>query len=78
MYDQQTPHAPIATEKLQWERKSFFLDLRENPRGRYLKITESVAGRRDTILMPVECLPEFIEALRRLSEFERNLPDLPV
>lgn len=39
---------PIASEKIAIERKLFFLDLKENQRGRFLKITEDVGGRRDT------------------------------
>jgi hypothetical protein len=38
-----------------------------------LKITEDVGGRRDTIMMPITALPEFLEALQRLQEFESKL-----
>jgi hypothetical protein len=65
--------APIATEKLVHERKIFFLDLKENHRGRFLKITEDVGGRRDTIMLPAEVFKEFLEALERLIEFETKL-----
>jgi hypothetical protein len=64
---------PIASEKIIWERKTFFLDLKENQRGRFLKITEDVAGRRDTIMLPAEAFKEFLEALERLVEFESKL-----
>lgn len=70
-------HSPsdqrIATEKVGFERKVFFLDLKENARGRFLKITEDVAGRRDTIMLPREAFHEFAEALARLIEFESKL-----
>jgi hypothetical protein len=65
--------APIATEKIVYERKIFFIDLKENNRGRFLKITEDVGGRRDTIMLPIEILSEFLEALTRLSDFEKTL-----
>jgi hypothetical protein len=65
---------PLATEKLYSERKVFFLDLKENDRGRFVKITEDVSGRRDTILLPVEALQEFVQSLTRIAEFERTLP----
>jgi hypothetical protein len=72
--DQPTyPTAPIASEKILWERKIFFIDLKENNRGRFLKITEDVAGRRDTIMLPIDVLPEFLESLKRISEFEKTL-----
>ncbi|MHA3772168.1 PUR family DNA/RNA-binding protein [Verrucomicrobiota bacterium sgz303538] len=67
------PQAPIASEKISADRKIFFVDLKENNRGRFLKITEDVGGRRDTIIMPVSALSEFIEALTRISEFESKL-----
>ena len=44
----------LKTEKLQIERKSFAFALKENPRGRFLRITEDVGGRRnriDTVLV---------------------------
>ena len=39
-------------EQVQIERKTFSLDLKENARGRFLKITEDVGGRRDTVIIP--------------------------
>lgn len=64
---------PIASEKIAVERKIFFLDLKENQRGRFLKITEDVGGRRDTIMLPSAAFRDFAEALARLIEFERKL-----
>jgi len=54
---------PLHTEKIVTERKIFFLDLKENDRGRFVKITEDVRGRRDTIMLPLDNLEEFIDAL---------------
>lgn len=68
-----TSPAPIASEKIAVERKLFFLDLKENARGRFFKITEDVGGRRDTIMLPVEAANDFLEALTRLVEFEAKL-----
>jgi hypothetical protein len=67
------PSPPIASEKVVVERKIFFLDLKENQRGRVLKITEDVGGRRDTIMLPAEAFKDFLEALQRLVEFEKKL-----
>jgi hypothetical protein len=67
------PSPPIASEKIAHERKIFFLDLKENQRGRFLKITEDVGGRRDTIMLPAEAFKDFLEALQRLIEFEAKL-----
>ena len=46
MINSNTPHKiddPLASEKVQVDRKVFFLDLKENERGRFLKITEDVS-----------------------------------
>ena len=64
----------LACEKVTIDRKIFFLDLMENSRGRFLKITEDVGGRRDTIMLPVEAFSwDFAGAFARLVAFERNL-----
>ncbi len=64
---------PIASEKVVIDRKMFFLDLKENQRGRFLKITEDVGGRRDTVMLPAAAFRDFLEALQRLVEFEGKL-----
>lgn len=64
---------PLASEKVVFERKIFFLDLKENNRGRFLKITEDVGGRRDTIMLPAGAFREFAAALDKLIEIESGL-----
>ena len=64
---------PLASEKIQVDRKVFFLDLKENQRGRFLKITEDVSGRRDTIMLPASALKDFVSALSRLVDLEERL-----
>ena len=61
------------SEKLTTERKTFFLDLKENERGRFIKITEDVRGRRDTIMLPIEIANDFAEALDRVLEANDKL-----
>jgi len=56
----------LASEKIVSGRKVFFLDYKENSRGRVLKITEDVGGRRDTIMVPDEALDDFADALERI------------
>ncbi|WP_338689257.1 RNA-binding protein [Haloferula helveola] len=53
----------LHTEKILADRKTFFLDLKENARGKVVKITEDVSGNRDTIMVPAEILGDFIAAL---------------
>jgi hypothetical protein len=76
MINSNTPHKiddPLASEKVQVDRKVFFLDLKENERGRFLKITEDVSGRRDTIMLPASGFQDFIEALTRIVDVEQRL-----
>jgi PurA ssDNA and RNA-binding protein len=53
----------LHTEKILSDRKTFFLDLKQNSRGMVVKITEDVSGNRDTIMVPIEILGDFIAAL---------------
>src|SRR5438552_5987047 len=49
----------LKTETIQIERKTFVFSLKENPRGKFLRITEDVSGRRDTIIIPAPGLEDF-------------------
>jgi hypothetical protein len=49
----------LKTDKVQIERKTFVLSLKQNARGRFLRITEDVNGRRDTIIVPATGLDDF-------------------
>jgi hypothetical protein len=62
------PKPPVSEEtlksdKVQIERKTFVFTLKENPRGRFLRITEDVGGRRDTIIIPAPGLDDFKKLL---------------
>ena len=68
-YDDERRSQPaLHSEKIVNDRKIFFLDLKENDRGRFVKITEDMRGRRDTIMLPMEAAQEFVEALKRCLE----------
>jgi len=62
----------ILSEQVRVERKMFTFDLRENPRGRFLRITEDVGGRRDTIIIPATGLEQIREILDRLIEANQS------
>lgn len=62
------------SERIQVERKQFYFDLKENPRGRFLRITEDVGGRRDTIIVPSTGLEQFRELLQRAIETDQQDP----
>ena len=53
----------IEAKELQIERKHFYMEFRENDRGRFLRITEEAHGRRNTIIVPSTGLEEFNAAI---------------
>ena len=53
----------ICTEKIIADRKTFFIDLKSNARGRVVRITEKVSSNRDRIMVPAEILDDFSAAL---------------
>ena len=66
--------AEIFSEQIQVERKLFTFGLRENPRGRFLKITEDVGGRRDAIIIPAPGLTDIRDLLSRVIEADVSTP----
>ncbi|KZV50552.1 transcription factor Pur-alpha 1 [Dorcoceras hygrometricum] len=46
---------------LQVEHKLFYFDLKENPRGRYLKISEKTSASRSTIILPCNGVSWFLD-----------------
>ncbi|XP_057816811.2 transcription factor Pur-alpha 1 isoform X1 [Cryptomeria japonica] len=51
----------LLTKTLQVEHKLFYFDLKENPRGRYLKISEKTSGSRSTIIVPLDGVAWFAD-----------------
>jgi hypothetical protein len=64
----------LKSEKIQIERKTFVLTLKENPRGRFLRITEDVGGRRDTIIIPSTGLEDFKKLLEEMVKASNEMP----
>src|SRR6058998_1475826 len=64
----------IKSEKVQIERKTFVFALKENPRGRFLRITEDVGGRRDTIIIPAPGLVDFKKMLDDMVNLAEEMP----
>ena len=64
----------LKSEKIQIERKTFLFALKENPRGRFLRITEDVGGRRDTIIIPAPGLEEFKRILDAMVKAAAETP----
>src|SRR5882762_5206630 len=64
----------LKTERIQIERKTFLFALKENPRGRFLRITEDVSGRRDTIIIPAPGLEDFKRILDTMVKASEEAP----
>ncbi len=64
----------LRTERIQIERKAFVLALKENPRGRFLRITEDVGGRRESIIIPATGLEELKRAIDEMVKVSHETP----
>jgi hypothetical protein len=53
----------IESRELQIERKLFSIDLRENGRGKFLRITEDSQGHRNVIIVPISGVDDFADAI---------------
>jgi hypothetical protein len=65
----------LKSEKIQIERKTFVFTLKENPRGRFLRITEDVGGRRDTIIIPSTGLEDFKKLVDEMVKASGEIPE---
>lgn len=64
----------LKSEQIQIERKSFLLTLKENSRGRFLRISEEVGGKRNSIIIPATGL---VDLKRVLDEMVKAANDIP-
>ena len=78
-YNSGPPKPPVnedtlKTDRVQIERKTFIFTLKENPRGRFLRITEDVNGRRDNVIIPATGLDEFKKILDDMVKASAEIP----
>ncbi len=66
----------IKTDQIQIERKTFVLTLKENPRGRFLRITEETGGRRNSIIVPAPGLDDFKQLFEQMAKASEETPPL--
>jgi len=64
----------LKSERIQIERKSFLMTLKENPRGRFLRISEEVGGKRNSIIIPATGLKDFKKLLDEMATSSNELP----
>ncbi len=71
--NQATRDQVLITKTVQIERKTFHMTLRQNARGRFLRITEDVNGRRDSVILPSTGLVDFRNAINSIVDHSENL-----
>lgn len=59
---------------VQVERKIFLAVLKENDRGRFLRITEEASGKRNAIIIPSTGLHDFQKLLAEMVQTSETLP----
>ncbi|HEV3210576.1 MAG TPA: DNA-binding protein [Chthoniobacterales bacterium] len=64
----------IVAKELQVERKHFYIEFRENERGRFMRITEEAHGRRNTIIIPSTGLEEFMATAGEVIQSADRVP----
>ena len=61
----------IEAKELQIERKHFHVELRQNDRGKSVRITEETHGRRNTIIVPTTGVEDLTAAIGEVLSTER-------
>jgi hypothetical protein len=67
----------LKSSQVQIERKTFVFLLKENPRGRFLRIIEQGGRSSTSIIIPADGLKEFQTLLDDLTVASRLLPEKP-
>jgi hypothetical protein len=64
----------LKSVEVQIEKKFFSLTLKENPRGRFLRITEEGNGKRNSIIIPGAGLNDFRKLLEEIVKASDEIP----
>ncbi len=64
----------IEARELQIERKHFYVELRENDRGKFLRITEEAHGRRNSIIVPSTGVDDFTATIAEVLTNNNGAP----
>lgn len=64
----------VQNHNIRIERKHFTFELKENPRGKFLRITEEVNSRYDAIIVPLTGIEQFRDTLNEVIKLSKNQP----
>jgi len=67
----------LQTGEIHVERKTFSFAFKENPRGRFLRITEIKGGFHESIVIPATGLKDFQKALAGMLAAAATTPSQP-
>jgi len=70
------PETTLASRELQIERKHFVLILKENARGRFLRIIEELPGKSSTIIIPATGLLDFHKLVNEMVKVAAEIPEM--
>jgi len=77
MYGGSQGQGDLASRTITLEGKRFYLDVKENQRGRFIKIAEmSADGRKNQIMMTFSTAGQFHQNLTKFMEFYRGLGEV--
>jgi hypothetical protein len=65
----------LESREMQIERKQFQATLKENPRGRFVRITETASGRSNSIVIPSTGLRDFQKLLEDMARAASEIPE---
>lgn len=69
-YRQYSQDQSLEVRELQIERKFFTAQLRENDRGKFLRLTEEAQGRRNTVIIPASGFKDFADLISDILSTE--------
>ena len=64
----------IKTAEFQVERKFITVTLKENPRGRFLRITEEAGSKRSTVIIPITGMDDFKRVINEMAKAAEDMP----
>lgn len=62
----------IESREFSAERKHFVIEMRENDRGKFLRITEEGRGKRNCVIIPSTGIEDFRDALDDVLDGEES------
>ena len=67
------PEDILATKSLKLERKEFQITLRQNERGKFIRIVEDNRGRFNCVIVPEDGLEAFRDAVNELADAAKKI-----